>query len=456
MMTRDGQHNPSRREVARWGGAGVLGALAGNLGQGGVGGSRWRREGKSEKHTDGITNVREFGAVGDGVTDDTRSLQDALDAAVEGSGVCYIPPGVYRVSTTLVVEGNVKIQGASNFRDGAVEADIGGSVLYLADSAGCDLMRISNEGRDAFVYPVVLDVALFGNRRNNEAGSGLVLEGMNLSPVVGRCNISHFAEHGISAPSTCNNGLIRGCCIYYNGGNGLNLAGWADGRVIANSCGRNGGQGVSIGAANNQILANHCWLNRDRGIRLASEGNQVVGNRCNDAGGAGIHVVGARQCVVMGNVSDGNGRDANKSDDARSGIRVSGATERCQLIGNVLTGGSEEDGTQRRGISALAGKIVSLSLYGNETSGDHCIEIAVDDAKVRFQFGARGPISATDLVAKGAGRGGRDPMREVSPVSGTGDDATVNGNFSHLARRVGAIEDALGRLGLLEGGSHGR
>ncbi|MEL6338911.1 MAG: glycosyl hydrolase family 28-related protein [Myxococcota bacterium] len=52
-------------------------------------------------------NVRDYGAVGDGQTDDTQSIQDAIDAA-EAAIVTsvrrhvYFPPGVYRVTDALV------------------------------------------------------------------------------------------------------------------------------------------------------------------------------------------------------------------------------------------------------------------------------------------------------------------------------------------------------------------
>lgn len=45
-----------------------------------------------------IHNVKDFGAKGDGVTDDT----DALIAAYR-SGNVYYPPGVYRVTRTIDV-----------------------------------------------------------------------------------------------------------------------------------------------------------------------------------------------------------------------------------------------------------------------------------------------------------------------------------------------------------------
>jgi hypothetical protein len=44
-------------------------------------------------------SVKDFGAVGDGVTDDTTAFQAALDAA---EGEVYVPPGQYNLSATLV------------------------------------------------------------------------------------------------------------------------------------------------------------------------------------------------------------------------------------------------------------------------------------------------------------------------------------------------------------------
>src|SRR5690606_29264664 len=46
----------------------------------------------------------DFGAVGDGVTDDSTAIQDALDAAnAAGGGEVYIPDGVYAIKTTLLI-----------------------------------------------------------------------------------------------------------------------------------------------------------------------------------------------------------------------------------------------------------------------------------------------------------------------------------------------------------------
>ncbi len=56
--------------------------------------------------------VDQFGAKGDGVSDDTRAFQLALDAAAEaGGGVVLAPRGVYRLEGRLNVPGAVMLKG---------------------------------------------------------------------------------------------------------------------------------------------------------------------------------------------------------------------------------------------------------------------------------------------------------------------------------------------------------
>lgn len=67
-------------------------------------------EGRSATFSGGVTaqdvvdssNIKYYGAVGDGVTDDTAAIQAALDTP---NISLYFPPGAYAVSSTLVMSG---------------------------------------------------------------------------------------------------------------------------------------------------------------------------------------------------------------------------------------------------------------------------------------------------------------------------------------------------------------
>lgn len=71
--------------------------------------------GGSRANDQGIYNVKSYGAVGDGVHDDTAAIQAAIDACLGGTpaagastqriakGTVYIPPGNYKISSTLKI-----------------------------------------------------------------------------------------------------------------------------------------------------------------------------------------------------------------------------------------------------------------------------------------------------------------------------------------------------------------
>src|SRR6266487_2393256 len=70
-------------------------------------------------------NVKTFGAKGDGVTLDTRSIQQAINKAYESKGgVVNVPTGIYNIGT-LVLKDNIELHldagatllGSPNYRD---------------------------------------------------------------------------------------------------------------------------------------------------------------------------------------------------------------------------------------------------------------------------------------------------------------------------------------------------
>jgi hypothetical protein len=81
-----------------------------------------------------MISVFDFGAKGDGATDDTTSIQNAINSvqAAKG-GTLYFPPGTYNISAPLTVTGsNVMLMGAGgdSFHDGGTNAYPATKIVY--------------------------------------------------------------------------------------------------------------------------------------------------------------------------------------------------------------------------------------------------------------------------------------------------------------------------------------
>jgi hypothetical protein len=103
-------------------------------------------------------SVKDSGAVGDGVTDDTAAIQATIDAVfTAGGGVIYAPAGTYLVSAPVAIKDKCLLRGA-------------GHATVFKAAAGHNAETISIRA----VYPVnkvfdagVMDLAIDGNSANN-------------------------------------------------------------------------------------------------------------------------------------------------------------------------------------------------------------------------------------------------------------------------------------------------
>ena len=72
-----------------------------------------------------VFNVKDYGATGNGVTDDTAAIQGAIDAAGASEGTVFLPPGQYLVSKSL-----------SELASGAFRMDPGATLVAAASFSG--------------------------------------------------------------------------------------------------------------------------------------------------------------------------------------------------------------------------------------------------------------------------------------------------------------------------------
>ncbi len=78
---------------------------------------KWTRAGLSRtlSFAAGTNNVMDYGAVGDGIADDTKAILAAIDSVPE-FGVVYLPPGRYRLTSRLFLKSNMILRGAGAYQ----------------------------------------------------------------------------------------------------------------------------------------------------------------------------------------------------------------------------------------------------------------------------------------------------------------------------------------------------
>jgi parallel beta-helix repeat protein len=259
-------------------------------------------------------NVKDFGAVGDGVADDTAAIQAAIDS---GAHKVYIPSGAYLVDSLSTVN-NMELYGS------------GQSILKLFGSATVALRSV---GDNVSIHRLSFDLDdVTDSVAINDAG------GENVS--ITNCK---FYDHTIALNLNSSGNWIRFINNeVYRGGYG----------VLVNSS----ASGSDLLVSNNVFNGGNLAVNRD-----AIEINLPTGTfphinisdnliKNYDAGSAssgfGVGMAGAKYVTVANNVIENCGYQ---------GIHLEDECEHCNVIGNVVsnTGGGTNapaDTTQHSGI----------------------------------------------------------------------------------------------------------
>ena len=310
----------------------------------------------------GVMNVKDFRAAGDGTTDDTAAIKQALSAALRSRGTLFFPPGTYLISDTLTVTDTVAFVGSGwgsvlMLKDGARRIMIlvqgaspsGETVGFQASNLVLDgsrggqldagLLQINSSVGFVVDHLWVRNGGRVGESRSQGvAGISVAVKSL-VSTVPSRGVIMNSLIEGTTKPGVvwsthATDGLISGNIIRGLRGNSLTpCLAVSEGRNVSvtnNSVSECEGAGISIGnggnnvaplhalIANNRVYANGTGSVEGNGIQVVNAfpdrnafvkitGNVVYENR-GAADGYGIMVQNVDHAVVNGNIVRHNKR----------------------------------------------------------------------------------------------------------------------------------------------------
>lgn len=120
-----------------------------------------------------IISVKDFGAKGDGTTDDTNYIQAAIDDTIAldpaiGYGYILLPPGNYRVTSTIFLKGpSVRLIGAGEsattitFDNAAGGAVFAGSPIATTTVVKCEISKLRITGTASTGPSIGVDFSTF-------------------------------------------------------------------------------------------------------------------------------------------------------------------------------------------------------------------------------------------------------------------------------------------------------
>lgn len=94
----------------------------------------------------GVISVKDYGAKGDGSTDDSTSFQAALDAMASRKGRLYVPRGNYRITTKLTYTSSDAGDAFRLVGESAGRGASKGSFIYWDGAVGGTLLQITGGG----------------------------------------------------------------------------------------------------------------------------------------------------------------------------------------------------------------------------------------------------------------------------------------------------------------------
>jgi hypothetical protein len=286
----------------------------------------------------GVLNVRAYGALGDGVTDDTTAFASAwAAAALLSRSVIYIPAGLYVIATQAAsfrTYSNMTIRG-----DG-----MNASVIWWKNQVAGPAPLIGQQGLARVSNVALQDFGVRGNHDSDFTQSAHVpiIIGSADTVLISRVQVAYARSIALAVRDSYDVS-VEGCWVHHSARDGISTADCSFVRITGNS----------VEFCDDDSIACHTsYLGpSDRG--LAITGNTV--RLCQ-----GIKALGARSCTISGNTLEycwGQGINVQTASTAAEGRAANtGVSITGNTIKNCLDRASIDNLNQAAPYIAISGQ----------------------------------------------------------------------------------------------------
>lgn len=156
-----------------------------------------------------VKNVRDFGATGDGVSNDTAAIQSAIDA--HGPATVYFPPGKYRISSQLSVPTAHHVVGDSCGASVILNTTTSGPAIRAGGTHVVIKHLDLTGGQDGILGQTTSDLLIEGCCVHDTTGRGITIQD-STEFTVSNCKIQNVSLQGIDIVFSTK-GTVSGCDV---------------------------------------------------------------------------------------------------------------------------------------------------------------------------------------------------------------------------------------------------
>lgn len=306
-----------------------------------------------------VCDVRRYGAVGDGSTDDTSAFSNALLAAAQIDGEVFVPAknAYYKITSALTVPSGITVRG-EGYGSRVVQATADTAAFDLASTTNASLRNLRISSTATSTSTLYKAVGLTGSTGATVDGcwfdgwANFCVEVSNNTATTTGFRITNNRFSGWSSPTAnsaainsyqdANSGDVSGNVI--QGGAASSSTGAVMGIAFIEAGGTTGDDFRDIVIANNVVQGL-----REYGIVVYSTGGKtenvtitgnavknIYGSAANTSSGAGIYLLRPNAVTVSGNTL-ANTNVSTAADTLTPGaIAVNAAVGRVSIIGNTI------------------------------------------------------------------------------------------------------------------------